>query len=371
MLGIALAVAQQDLKRLLAYSSIENVGIIVIGVGLASIGRSLGRADLVVLGLGGALLHVLNHSLFKPLLFLAAGSVLHATGTRQDLVARRAWRARCRTRSCCSRIGAVAICGLPPLNGFASELLLYVGLLRAAGRRSGARLGLGGPRGARSRDDRSARGGGLRQGHGHRLQRHASQPGRCTGPRSRRGGMLAPMVALALAPASCSACCRASRCPSCSAPSRPGIRCSAHAAPPLGELAPLGWVIARRALLLIAARRARRGALRPAAPGARQRAHLGLRLRAPHAAHAVRRRVVLRDAGRPLRLGRAIAPVAARAAGSVSAGSRASESEVPDAVLDHVVLPLAGRRRIAASRSCARSSGAPCRCTCCTCSSPS
>jgi hydrogenase-4 component B len=130
VLGIALAVAQQDLKRLLAYSSIENVGVIVIGVGLASIGRSLGRADLVALGLGGALFHVLNHSLFKPLLFMAAGSVLHATGTRQVSLLGGLAR-RMPYVSILFAIGAVAICGLPPLNGFASELLLYVGLLHA------------------------------------------------------------------------------------------------------------------------------------------------------------------------------------------------------------------------------------------------
>jgi len=131
VLGIALAVAQRDLKRLLAYSSIENVGIIVIGVGLASIGRSLDRGDLVALGLGGALFHVLNHSLMKPLLFFAAGSVLHATGTRQLSALGGLARSMPRTFAL-FMVGAVAICGAPPLNGFSSELLLYVGLLRAA-----------------------------------------------------------------------------------------------------------------------------------------------------------------------------------------------------------------------------------------------
>lgn len=131
LLGMALAVAQQDLKRLLAYSSIENVGLIAIGVGLAAIGRSLGRADLVALGLGGALLHVLNHSLFKPLLFFVAGSVLHATGTRR--IASLGGLAHTMPRTfALFALGAIAICGLPPLNGFASELLLYLGLLRAA-----------------------------------------------------------------------------------------------------------------------------------------------------------------------------------------------------------------------------------------------
>lgn len=131
VLGIAFALAQQDLKRLLAYSSIENVGIIAIGVGLASIGRSLGRADLVALGLGGALFHVLNHSLMKPLLFFVAGSVLHATGTRQ-LSALGGLGQRMPRTFALFVVGAVAICGAPPLNGFSSELLLYLGLLRAA-----------------------------------------------------------------------------------------------------------------------------------------------------------------------------------------------------------------------------------------------
>lgn len=131
ILGIALAAAQQDLKRLLAYSSIENVGIVAIGVGLAALGRSCGRGDLVALGMGGALLHVLNHSLMKPLLFFAAGSVLHATGTRQLSALGGLARAMPRTFAL-FLLGAAAICGLPPLNGFTSELLLYLGLVRAA-----------------------------------------------------------------------------------------------------------------------------------------------------------------------------------------------------------------------------------------------
>ena len=77
--GVLFALAQHDIKRLLAYHSIENIGIIVIGLGLALVGRSLGRTDWVLLGMGGALLHVWNHALFKSLLFLSAGSVVHAT----------------------------------------------------------------------------------------------------------------------------------------------------------------------------------------------------------------------------------------------------------------------------------------------------
>jgi hydrogenase-4 component B len=132
VLGVAFAVGQHDLKRLLAYHSIENIGIIVMGLGLALIGRSLGRAEWVVLGLAGALLHVWNHALFKGLLFLSAGSVIHAVHTREiDLLGGLAkimpWT------GACFLAGAVAICGLPPLNGFVSEFLIYLGLFGTLG----------------------------------------------------------------------------------------------------------------------------------------------------------------------------------------------------------------------------------------------
>ena len=136
-LGISFAVVQQDFKRVLAYSSIENVGIVILGLGLACGGRTLDRSDWVVLGLAGALLHVLNHSLFKPLLFLAAGNVLHATGTRE--LSRLGGLARTMPRTfALFGVGGVAICGLPPLNGFVSELLIYLGLFRTAGVGAGA-----------------------------------------------------------------------------------------------------------------------------------------------------------------------------------------------------------------------------------------
>jgi hydrogenase-4 component B len=127
VLGVAFAIGQHDLKRLLAYHSIENIGIIVIGLGLALLGRSLGRGDWIVLGLSGALLHVWNHALFKALLFMSAGSVIHAVHTREidhlgGLARTMPWTALC------FLVGAVAICGLPPLNGFVSEFLIYLGL---------------------------------------------------------------------------------------------------------------------------------------------------------------------------------------------------------------------------------------------------
>ncbi|HEX7481263.1 MAG TPA: proton-conducting transporter membrane subunit [Polyangiales bacterium] len=131
VLGVVFAIAQHDIKRLLAYHSVENIGIIVIGLGIAMLGRSLGRADLVTLGLAGALLHVWNHGLFKALLFLSAGAVVHATHTREIDELGGLLRAMPRTASF-FLVGAVAICGLPPLNGFVSEMLVYLGLLRTA-----------------------------------------------------------------------------------------------------------------------------------------------------------------------------------------------------------------------------------------------
>jgi hydrogenase-4 component B len=137
LLGVAFALGQHDLKRLLAYHSVENIGIIVMGLGLAMLGRSLGRADWTVLGLAGGLLHVWNHGLFKSLLFLSAGSVVHATRTRE--IDRMGGLAKSMPlTSALFLVGAVAICGLPPLNGFVSELLVYLGLFRTLGPPGGA-----------------------------------------------------------------------------------------------------------------------------------------------------------------------------------------------------------------------------------------
>jgi hydrogenase-4 component B len=129
LLGVAFALAQHDLKRLLAYHSVENIGIILMGLGLAMLGRSYGKPEWIVLGMAGCLLHIWNHSFFKPLLFLGAGSVLHGTNTRQidalgGLARRMPWTAGL------FLVGAAAICGLPPLNGFISEFFVYMGLFR-------------------------------------------------------------------------------------------------------------------------------------------------------------------------------------------------------------------------------------------------
>ena len=131
VLGIAFAALQTDIKRALACSSIENIGIIVAGIGMFVVGQASSNPSLAFLGLAGALLHILNHSLFKPLLFLGAGGIIHATGTR--VLSRMGGLAKTmKTSSLLFFVGAVAIAGLPPLNGFASEFLLYTGLLREA-----------------------------------------------------------------------------------------------------------------------------------------------------------------------------------------------------------------------------------------------
>ena len=126
ILGVLFAIAQHDLKRLLAYHSVENIGIILLGFGIGLVGINQHSPLLACLGMGGALLHVLNHSIFKGLLFLGAGSVQHACHTLEidelgGLNKRMPWT------TACFITGATAICGLPPLNGFVSEFLIYAG----------------------------------------------------------------------------------------------------------------------------------------------------------------------------------------------------------------------------------------------------
>jgi len=129
VVGVAFAIGQHDLKRLLAYHSIENIGIIFMGLGVALVGQATGSTAMMLLGMSGALLHVLNHALFKALLFLGAGSVIHATGTREmDLMG--GVGRRLPYTALLFGVGAVAICGLPPLNGFVSELLIYLGFFQ-------------------------------------------------------------------------------------------------------------------------------------------------------------------------------------------------------------------------------------------------
>ena len=130
VLGVLYALAQHELKRLLAYHSVENIGIIAMGIGLGLIGVSRHAPVLAALGFGAALLHVLNHAIFKALLFLGAGSVIRGAGTGEiehlgGLLKRMPWT------GAAFLIGAAAISGLPPLNGFVSEFLLLLGAFDA------------------------------------------------------------------------------------------------------------------------------------------------------------------------------------------------------------------------------------------------
>jgi formate hydrogenlyase subunit 3/multisubunit Na+/H+ antiporter MnhD subunit len=127
LLAIALALQQRDLKRALAYSSVENLGLMALGLGIAAWGSARGHAALALFGLMAALLHVWNHAAMKGLLFLAAGALVHAAGTR-DLERLGGLMRRLPVAGACFVWGAVAISGLPPGNAFASEWLLYRGL---------------------------------------------------------------------------------------------------------------------------------------------------------------------------------------------------------------------------------------------------
>ncbi len=128
LMGILYALMQNDLKRLLAYSTVENVGIIFIGIGLAIAFRANGMFAAAALAMTAALLHVFNHSLFKGLLFLGSGAVLHATGERRLDRLGGLIRAMPYT-SFFFLVGAAAISALPPLNGFVSEWLTFQSIL--------------------------------------------------------------------------------------------------------------------------------------------------------------------------------------------------------------------------------------------------
>ena len=131
VIGVLLALAQHDLKRLLAYHSVENIGIIALGLGVGILGLRAGLPAVAAIGFAGALLHVLNHALFKGLLFFAAGNVLHSTHTREIDHLGGLLRRMPRTGAI-FLIGAAAISGLPPLNGFVSEFLIYLASFKGA-----------------------------------------------------------------------------------------------------------------------------------------------------------------------------------------------------------------------------------------------
>jgi formate hydrogenlyase subunit 3/multisubunit Na+/H+ antiporter MnhD subunit len=124
ILGVLFALAQHDLKRLLAYHSVENIGIIALGIGLGIIGLSRNNAAVAILGLSGGILHVLNHAIFKGLLFLGAGAVIEQTGSGEidrqgGLLKAMPWTGNS------FLVGCLAISGLPPFNGFISEFFIY------------------------------------------------------------------------------------------------------------------------------------------------------------------------------------------------------------------------------------------------------
>jgi hydrogenase-4 component B len=125
VLGVLLALGQHDLKRLLAYHSVENVGIIALGIGAGVLGVCFDVPLLAVFGFLGGIVHVVNHALFKGLLFLGAGSVLHHTGTA-NLDSLGGLIKKIPSTAVSFLIGSIAICGLPPLNGFVSEFCIYV-----------------------------------------------------------------------------------------------------------------------------------------------------------------------------------------------------------------------------------------------------
>jgi len=130
VLGVLYALTERDIKRLLAYSSVENIGIILIGIGVGMAGLALKQAPLAVVGFLAALYHILSHAFFKSLLFLGAGAVIAQTGTKNlnrmgGLAHRMPWTALF------FLIGALAVSAIPPLNGFVSEWFTYQALFSA------------------------------------------------------------------------------------------------------------------------------------------------------------------------------------------------------------------------------------------------
>jgi hydrogenase-4 component B len=130
-MGVLYTTTQRDLKRLLGYSSTENVGIAGIGFGVGTLGLAWNQPALVALGFGGGILHLLNHAFFKCLLFYAAGAVYRSTHT-VDLERLGGLARRMPWTSAFFLLGGIAISALPPLNGFVSEFLIYAGLLNQA-----------------------------------------------------------------------------------------------------------------------------------------------------------------------------------------------------------------------------------------------
>jgi hydrogenase-4 component B len=131
VLGVIYALTERDIKRLLAYSSVENIGIIMMGLGTSMIGLALHQPLIAMLGLLAGLYHLINHAIFKGLLFLGAGAIIYRLHTKDmnkmgGLARTMPWT------SACFLVGALAISAIPPLNGFVSEWFTYQALFAAA-----------------------------------------------------------------------------------------------------------------------------------------------------------------------------------------------------------------------------------------------
>jgi hydrogenase-4 component B len=129
ILGVVYAIGMQDIKKMLAYSSVENIGIILLGLGIGMVGAASGHKTMAAFGFAGGLLHIFNHSIFKSLLFMGAGSVIHQskTGASNELGG---LMKRMPVTGRTMLIGSISISGLPPLNGFISEFLIYYGAIQ-------------------------------------------------------------------------------------------------------------------------------------------------------------------------------------------------------------------------------------------------
>ncbi|WP_242344422.1 proton-conducting transporter transmembrane domain-containing protein [Anaeromyxobacter terrae] len=127
--ALLLALGQRDLKRILAYSTVENVGLVAFGLGIGLVGAAARAPAVAALGVAGALLHLWNHALMKGLAFMGAGAVVHGTGTR-DVERMGGLLRRLPVSAGLLVFAAAALAALPPLNGFVSEWLLYLGLLQ-------------------------------------------------------------------------------------------------------------------------------------------------------------------------------------------------------------------------------------------------
>jgi len=139
LLGVLFCVVQNDMKRLLAYCSVENIGVIIIALGLAILGRQSGNTEWGRMAIMGALLHIWNHGVSKSLLFFSTGSILHATGTREMSQMGGLWKSMPWTVTFFVA-GAMAITALPPFNGLVSEWLIYVSIFKIGMLHDGAAI---------------------------------------------------------------------------------------------------------------------------------------------------------------------------------------------------------------------------------------